>query len=59
MKIKVYEVEPGKGLNRCMEKDLDEVFSWIQEAEVGEEITIKIMYMEEAEYDSLPEYTGP
>lgn len=57
--MRVFEVEPGKSLNKCMEKDLESVLTWLEEADTGDEITIRVKEMSLKEYEALPEYTGP
>ena len=57
--IKVFKVSPGKGLNSCCEKDIKNVIIWLEEAEPGDVIEIKISRMQESDYDRLPEYAGP
>ena len=59
MKIKVYEVEPGKGANRCTERKIEDVLVWLEESEPGDVITIRVIEMDEQEYNSLPEFLGP
>ena len=57
--IKVWTVYPGRGLNPCTEKDPQAVLSWIEEAEPGETIEIKVREMDAAVFAELPEYEGP
>lgn len=57
--MKIFKVTPGKDLNPCHEKKLLSVMEWIQNAEVGDMITIEIKEMKEEDFDSLPEYEGP
>jgi len=57
--MKIYKVTPGEDLNPCHEKNIEDVFVWIQEAEIGDKITIEVKEMDEKYFDSLPEYEGP
>lgn len=58
-KIKTYAVIPGIGCNPCIERNLKDVFVWLEESEVGDEIKITVGEMDEVEYLNLPEYMGP
>jgi hypothetical protein len=57
--MKVYNISPGKGCNKCCEKDPKNALIWLEEAEPGETITIDVMEMSEEDFNSLPEYMGP
>lgn len=57
--MKVYNVLPGKGLNKCTEKTVSEVMFWIQDLEVGDTLTIRVLEMSESDYNALPEFQGP
>ncbi len=57
--MKVFEVSPGPGLNRCTEKDAARVLVWLEEASPGETITVRVKDMGEVDYAALPEYAGP
>lgn len=57
--MKVYEIEPNRGLSRCTEKDISGISCWLEMSEPGDIITIRVKEMSESEYNSLPEYTGP
>lgn len=56
--MKVYVVEPYKGAARCTEKDVKDVAVWFEEAEVGDEIIVRVEEMTQEQYDNLPEYMG-
>ncbi len=55
----VFEVNPGKGLNRCTEKNAEAVLVWLQEAQPGDTIIVNVKEMTEEAYAHLPEYMGP
>lgn len=57
--MKVYEVEPDSGLNRCTEKDHNSVLVWIQMAEIGDVITIRVKEMSSEAFAAMPEFMGP
>lgn len=57
--MRVYKVTPVEGLNPCIEKYPEDVAVWLQEAEVGEKITVEIIEMSEKEFENLEEYLGP
>lgn len=57
--MKVFKISPGKDLNWCIEKNPENIISWIAESEVGNTITIEVIEMTEKEYENLPEYEGP
>ncbi len=57
--MKVYRVEPDKGLNKCTEKHIQDILVWFEESEPGSVITIEVLEMSEDDYDALPEYMGP
>ena len=57
--MKVFKVCPGEGLCSCIEKDTSACLTWLEESEPGEIIKIEVLEMTEAEYEDLPEYTGP
>jgi len=57
--MRVYQIDPGKDLNKCCESKIENIIPWIEEAEIGEEIKIKIIYMTYDEYNNLIEYEGP
>jgi len=57
--MKVFRITPGVGCNPCCEKQANSIVTWLEEAEVGETITVKILEMSENEYSELPEYMGP
>jgi hypothetical protein len=57
--MKVFNVSPGKGCNSCLEKEIENVVVWLEEAEIGETITIEIKEMSERRYDRMPEFMGP
>ena len=57
--MKVYRITPGPGMNPCCEKDIKEILTWFEEAEVGDVIKVRVMEMPEAEYNALPKYMGP
>jgi len=57
--MKVYEVTPDKGLNPCTEKNIHGVMVWLENAESGETMIIKIKNMSESDYEALPKYEGP
>ena len=58
-KIKVYEVEPGKGLNKCTERHIGDLLDWFYDAQPGNVITIRVKEMNQSDFNSLPEYMGP
>jgi hypothetical protein len=59
MKIKVYEIQPDKGLAICCEISTDVIKDgYLDDAQVGDIITIKVIEMEESEYEALPECMG-
>ena len=54
MKVKVYEIEPYEGAEKCCEINLDVVVDgWLQDAQPGDEIKIRVFEMEESELDEL------
>ena len=57
--MKVFKVCPGEGLCSRIEKDPSACLTWLEESEPGEIIKIEVLEMTEAEYEDLPEYTGP
>lgn len=57
--MKVFKVWPGADLNPCCENTLDAVSYWLDMAESGDTIKIEVLEMTEAEYEAMPEYTGP
>ena len=57
--MKIFKVCPSVGLNPCIEKDPSACLAWLEESEPGDVIKIEVLEMTEAEYDALPEYTGP
>jgi hypothetical protein len=57
--MKVFKVWPSVDLNPCIEKDPSACMVWLEESEPGDVIKIEVLEMTEAEYDALPEYTGP
>lgn len=57
--MKVYEVSVGEELNPCTERDPASVLVWLEEAEAGATVTIRVKQMSESEYAALPEYVGP
>jgi hypothetical protein len=58
-KIKVFTVTPGVRLAPCIEKDPKNLMVWLEEAQPGEVIQIRVSEMEEEEFKNLPEYMGP
>ena len=57
--MKVFEIGPDAGHNRCNEKEAKAVLVWLEEAEVGDVITIRIKEMTAEDYSALPEFLGP
>ena len=57
--MRVYKVIPGILCNPCCEDAIGNVVGWIEDAETGETIQIKILEMSLKEYNDLPEYMGP
>lgn len=57
--MRVYEINPGTGLNHCTEKDPSMVLVWLEEASVGDVVCVRVKEMTESEYAALPEYVGP
>lgn len=57
--MRVYEIQPDEDCNWCTEKDYHQVLVWLQEAEVGVVITVRVKEMTEEAYAALPEYMGP
>jgi len=57
--MKVYEIECFPSANTCIEKDLKRMFVWFEEANIEDEIKIKVLEMSEEEYENLPEFEGP
>jgi len=57
--MRVYKVIPGISCNPCCENTIESVISWIEEAEVGSIIQVRILDMSQEEYNDLPEYMGP
>lgn len=57
--MKIYKVYPEIQSNACCEKNIENVISWIENAEIGDMISIKIINMTEEEYNLLPEFMGP
>jgi hypothetical protein len=59
MKVKVYDVQPDKGLDSCCETDFDVIVDgYLRDAQPGDIITIKVLEMEESEFKALPECMG-
>jgi hypothetical protein len=58
-KLKMYKVWPAPGSNPCIEKRVEDIMVWFEEAEPGDRITIDILEMNEQEWRGLPEYMGP
>ncbi len=51
--MKVYEIEPDTGCNRCIEKDHNAVLAWIQGAEIDDVITIRVKGMSAEAYATI------
>ena len=57
--MRVYKITPEPGFNPCVESDPRTIVTWLEEAEVDDVFTVKVLDMTKREYDALPEYTGP
>jgi hypothetical protein len=61
--MKVYEIKPDKGCNAHTEDNfnnmIESVKEWLNEADAGTELTVKVLEMTGSEYLALPEYDGP
>ncbi len=55
--MRVYNIECD-GYNKLCEIDLDGIVSFLENADIGDEITIDIGEMSEIEYNGLPEFEG-
>ncbi len=57
--MRLYKITPGADCNSCIEKKAEAALVWLQEASIGEKVTIEIIEMSEEEYEKLPEFVGP
>jgi len=61
--VKVYKIQPDAGCNSFCEKTLESAIigikTFLDEGCEGMLMSIRILEMEESEYDKLPEYMGP
>ena len=61
--MKVYQITLAKETcpftEKTIAKAIEGIKSELDGAEVGQEITIKVLEMTEQEYDALPEWMGP
>lgn len=61
--IKMFQIQPDKGCNSHIESTLKDAITsiehWLDDADEGVELTVKVIKMSRDEYDSLPEYMGP
>ena len=61
--MKVYEITPCKNcspyVDPTIKATIEGLKSWLDEAPVGDVITIRVLQMTSDEYRALPEYEGP
>ena len=57
--MRYYKVTPDIGTNFYIEGNPYAIKDWLIDSEIGNILTVETIEMTQAEYDSLPEYTGP
>jgi len=57
--MRYYKVTPDVGTNYYIEGNPSAIKDWLTDSEIGNILTVETIEMTQAEYDALPEYTGP